>query len=58
MPKKRHFAIVEEYLPDATPEQKDEAQEKIGAFLRALIQLHAAVHSRDKLKKSDSVNHV
>lgn len=52
---KRYFAIVEEYLPNATREEKDEAQEKISAFLYALIKLHASMQSRDKKGKSASV---
>lgn len=58
MTTKRYFAIVEEYLPNAAPEEKDEAQEKIRAFMLALIRLHAAVHSRDKKGKSASVNDI
>lgn len=55
---KPYLALLDECLPNATPEQKDEALEKIRAFLNALFELHVSVQSRDKNGKSASVTHI
>lgn len=53
----KYYTFIEHYLPEATEEEKDEAQRSVHEFLMALLRLHAAA-TRDKKEKSDTVNWV
>lgn len=55
---KHRLSIITYLMPDASEEEQDAAQERLCAFLRAALALHAEAHARDNRQKFDSVDEV